>query len=168
MITTILSKINLIKTSNNVLWNIFHKTLILSVFIHINNFILSQLRQPPTTSIDWGASIRSCARRPSDNSAERNHHRQTSAKGQPNCNRPSLSHMGPTGCEGENCTPDTSCCCPHHGKLAINYILYGYKCGQLYETVLWQLLYYFIIFTFYFHFGWYYITNKLLLLLSVQ
>ena len=46
MITTILSKINLIKASNNVLWNIFHKTLILSVFIHVNNFILSQLRQP--------------------------------------------------------------------------------------------------------------------------
>ena len=49
MITTILSRINLIKTSNNVLWNIFHKTLILSVFIHVNNFIFSQLRQPPTT-----------------------------------------------------------------------------------------------------------------------
>ena len=52
MITTILSKINLIKTSNNVLWNIFHKTLIFSVFIHVNNFILSQLRQPPTTSLN--------------------------------------------------------------------------------------------------------------------
>ena len=44
-----MSKINLIKTSNNVLWNIFHKILILSVFIHVNNFILSQLRQLPTT-----------------------------------------------------------------------------------------------------------------------
>ena len=51
MITTILSMINLIKTSNNVFWNIFHKTLILSVFIHVNNFILSQLRQPPTTHV---------------------------------------------------------------------------------------------------------------------
>ena len=51
MITTILSKINLIKTSNNVLWNIFHKTLIHFVFIHVNNFILSQLRQPPTTDV---------------------------------------------------------------------------------------------------------------------
>ena len=49
MIATVLSKINLIKASNNVLWNIFHKKLILSVFTHVNNFILSQLRQPPTT-----------------------------------------------------------------------------------------------------------------------
>ena len=49
MITTIPSNINLIKTSNNALWNIFHKTLSLSVLIHVNNFILSQLRQPPTT-----------------------------------------------------------------------------------------------------------------------
>ena len=54
MITTILSKINLIKTSNNVLWNIFHKTLILSVFIHVNNFYLSSLRRSPTTIIDHG------------------------------------------------------------------------------------------------------------------
>ena len=53
LITTILSKINLIKTSINVLWNIFHKTLILSVFIQVNNFIFCQLPQPPTTHIDY-------------------------------------------------------------------------------------------------------------------
>ena len=51
MITTILLKINLIKTSNNVLWNIFHKTLILFVFIHVNNLILSQLRRAPATHV---------------------------------------------------------------------------------------------------------------------
>ena len=39
------------------LWNIFHKSWIISVFIHVNNFILSQLRHPPTTRFTSWAAI---------------------------------------------------------------------------------------------------------------
>ena len=36
------------------------KTLILSVFIHVNNFILSQLRQPPTTNVYMSVCFQVC------------------------------------------------------------------------------------------------------------
>ena len=51
MITTVLSQINLIKALNNVLWNIFHKTLILSVFINVNNFIYVPASATPPTDV---------------------------------------------------------------------------------------------------------------------
>ena len=50
MITTILSKINVIKVCNNALWDIFHKTLILSVFINEIISLMSQKWSPPTTN----------------------------------------------------------------------------------------------------------------------
>ena len=52
MNTTILSKINLIKAINNVLWNKFHKTLIVSVFIHVNNFIYVPAPATPPNDVD--------------------------------------------------------------------------------------------------------------------